>query len=284
LQIAQGSYHAALRLAGAAAGVLPDLVPGTDATMRANLRLVYGQPEDRLARRVWTHFAKAFVDCVWFRRLFDPERFDHHFEWVGDALDHYRSTGARGAVLVTGHFGNWELMGAAFHFLGIPLSPIVYADRSGRFARGIDDWRRSYGQELIPKRNALPLAMKAVRKGRCVAFMMDQSAGRYGIRIPFLGVPAYTHLAPARLAERLDVPIYAGYSTRLGDGIRYRCHAEVVSREGDAETVTRRINQILGEYVRACPEQWWWFHRRFKELGKDRRQGVVDAAGRTERA
>jgi KDO2-lipid IV(A) lauroyltransferase len=284
LRIARGTYQSALRLARATARVLPDLVPGTDATMRANLRLVYGDSEDQLAPRVWTHFAKAFVDCVWFRRLFDPGKFDRHFEWVGDAMEHYRNTEQRGAVLVTGHFGNWELMGAAFHYLGIPLSPIVYANRTGRFARRVDEWRRSFGQELIPKRNALALAMKAIRKGRCVAFMFDQSAGRYGIQIPFLGVPAYTHLAPARLAERLDVPIYAGYSTRLGDGIRYRCHAETVSREGDAETVTRRLNDILGGYVRACPEQWWWFHRRFKELGQQRRQGVVDAAGRVERA
>ena len=62
----------------------------------------------------------------------------------------------------------------------------------------------------------------------------------------------------------MKVPLYAGYSTRTDDGIRYRCFAELVSTKGSVEEVTGRLNECLESYVRACPEQWWWFHRRFK--------------------
>ena len=72
----------------------------------------------------------------------------------------------------------------------------------------------------------------------------------------------------AALAIKLDVPLYAGYSTRIGDGIRYRCWTERVATDGDPETITRKLNELLEQYVRAAPEQWWWFHKRFKPRGE----------------
>jgi KDO2-lipid IV(A) lauroyltransferase len=121
--------------------------------------------------------------------------------------------------------------------------------------------------------------MRAVREGWCVAFLMDQAAGRYGVPLPFFGRPAWTLPTPAQIAIKLGVPLYAGYSTRLGDGIRYRCHAEIVPLDGDAESVTRRLNRLLEGWVRADPEQWWWFHRRFKPPKGERVGRTLTPAG-----
>ncbi|MHC4547584.1 MAG: lysophospholipid acyltransferase family protein [Planctomycetota bacterium] len=259
-----GPYATALRGARAAAALAPELMPRLTATVRENLRLAFGRSEERLVRAIYRHFAEASVDLLFFRRLFDPTRFEDHFHFTGGALEHYRRTGATAAVFVTGHFGNWELFGAAFRHVGIPLAPIVRPPASGWLARRLERFRRAEGQETIPKRNALPLALKALRRGMAVAFLMDQAAGRHGIAVPFFDRPAQTLTAPAALALKTGAPLYAGYSTRLGPGVRYRCHAEVVPVEGDVESLTRRLNAILEGYVRACPEQWWWFHQRFK--------------------
>jgi KDO2-lipid IV(A) lauroyltransferase len=145
--------------------------------------------------------------------------------------------------------------------------------------RVADRFRRAHGQETIPKRDALPLAMRAIRRGLCVAFLADQSAGREGIPLPFFGRDAHTYTAPAALALKLKVPLYAGYSTRLADGIRSRCFAEHVPLTGDVETLTRRLNAILEGYIRAHPEQWWWFHRRFKPPKALRRGRRLSPAG-----
>ena len=212
----------------------------------------------------------------------DDARREEHFVRSGDAWDDYDPS--RGAVFVSGHFGNWELFAVALQRYGIGVDTVARRLGSGRLARWLDRFRKRHGIAVIDKRNALPLSLRALRANRNVAFLNDQAAGRHGIAAPFFGRDVSTFPAPVMLARKAGVPVYCGYSTRLGDGIRYRCHAETVSREGDAETVTRRLNDILGGYVRDCPEQWWWFHRRFKELGRDRRQGVVDAAGRVERA
>jgi KDO2-lipid IV(A) lauroyltransferase len=269
-----GSYRTALRAARAAAIVLPELLPRTTAVVRDNLRLAYGRPDDGLMRAVYRHFAEATTDFAFFRKLFDPARFERHFRFVGGGLEHYRETRPPAAVFATGHFGNWELYGAAFRHVGIPIAPVARPPGNSWLARVVASFRADQGQQVIPKRNALPLAMKALRRGVCVAFLMDQAAGRHGIPVPFFGRPASTYTAPAALALKLGLPLYAGYSTRVDDGIRYRCFAEPVSTEGDVETVTTRLNALLESYVRARPEQWWWFHRRFKPRRRDR-QGVL---------
>jgi len=256
----------------------PGLFPRAAARVRANLKLAFGAADPALVRAVFRHFGAAAADLLWFRRLFDPGRFAEHFRFEGGALEHYHARRPGGAVFVTGHFGNWELFGATFRHVGIPLSPVA-RPVPGPLGRRLDRFRRASGQEVIPKDQALPLAMKAIRAGRCVAFLMDQAAGKHGIPAPFFGRPAWTFTAPAALALKLGVPLYAGYSTRLGDGIRYRCFAETVPVEGDVGTLTARLNAILEGYVRARPEQWWWFHRRFKPPRSLRRGLPVDAAG-----
>lgn len=271
------AYGAALRAARALSTLGPELLPGRTAVARENLRLAFGRAEPGLVAGVFRHFAEAAVDLLFFDRLFKPALFDGHFRMEGDGLEHYRRTKPLGAVFVTGHFGNWELYGAAFRHLGIPVAPV--ARPMPLLGRLVDRFRRAHGQETIPKRDALPLAMKAIRRGLCVAFLADQAAGREGIPVPFFGLPAQTIAAPAALARKLGVPLYAGYSTRLGDGIRYRCFAEHVPLEGDAEAVTRRLNGLLEGYVRACPEQWWWFHRRFKPPKALRRGRRLSPAG-----
>ncbi|MFI5403801.1 MAG: lysophospholipid acyltransferase family protein [Planctomycetota bacterium] len=273
------SYRAALRAARGLAAVAPELLPGRSLVARENLRLALGHAEPGLVRAVYRHFAEAAVDILFFRRLFNPMRFPEHFRFEGDAHAHYLATRPQGAVLVTGHFGNWELYGAALRHLGIPVAAVARPLAVPWLDRAVGRFRRAHTQETIPKRDALPLAMKAIRRGVCVVFLADQAAGREGIPIPFFGRDAQTYTAPAALALKLGVPLYAGYSTRLGDGISYRCFAEHVPAEGDVESLTRRLNVLLEGYVRACPEQWWWFHRRFKPPKAMRRGRRLSPAG-----
>ncbi|MGH7162090.1 MAG: lysophospholipid acyltransferase family protein, partial [Planctomycetota bacterium] len=237
------------------------------------------EADEALVRATFRHFAEAAVDLLFFRTMFDPARFREHFRFEGGGLEHYRKTRPDAAILVTGHFGNWELYGAAFRHLGIPLAPVARPPDSGWLARSLESFRAAEGLETIPKEQALPLAMKALRRGRFVAFLVDQSAGRHGVPVPFFGRPARTFTAPAALALKLGVPVYAGYSTRLGDGISYRCFAEPVPAEGGVEGLTSRLNEMLEGYVRARPEQWWWFHRRFKPPRSERAGLPLSAAG-----
>lgn len=252
---------------------------GLRATVRENMRLTLGEAPPALVKATYRHFASALVDIGWYDKLVDPARMDEHFLRDGPGWEQFETVGRTGSVCATGHFGNWELFGAVFHQVGIPMSAVIRPPDTPWFRRHVEKLRRDFGLDPIDKRNALIRAHRAIRKGRCVAFLMDQAAGRHGIPVPFLGQPAWTHTAPAALAKKLDVPLFAGYSTRLGDGVRYRCWTEQISTEGDVETITRRINAVLEQYVRAAPEQWWWFHKRFKPPKSQRRGNKLSPAG-----
>ncbi|MHC4955830.1 MAG: lysophospholipid acyltransferase family protein [Planctomycetota bacterium] len=272
-------YRLSLRAARLVADTTRLAWPRLRATVRENIRIAYGDADEALVRAVYRHFGSALADLAWYDRLFHPDRVREHFDIEGPGWEHYETHGKDGCVCVTGHFGNWELFGAVFHYLGIPVAAVMRPPDTPWFRRRIARLRTEFKIEMIDKKNALPLAMKAVRRGRAVVFLNDQAAGRHGIPLPFLGQDAWTFTAPAALAKKLQVPLYAGYSTRLGDGIRYRCWTEPVSIDGDVESITRRLNERLEEYVRAAPEQWWWFHKRFKPPKSQRRGRKLTPAG-----
>ena len=271
----RAGYRWALRAGRAAADTVRVCGRGLRATVEENLRIAFGEADPALVRAIYRHFASALVDLRWYGRLGDAA----HFELDGPGWADFEAHGRRGSVCVTGHFGNWELFGAAFARLDIPMAAVVRPPDTPWFRRRIERLRREFGLEPIGKDNALPLAMKALRAGRCVAFLNDQAAGRHGVPLPFFGRPAWTFTAPAALAKKLDVPLYAGYSKRLGDGIRYRCWTERVETGGDVETVTTELNAVLERYVRAAPEQWWWFHKRWKPPRSQRLGRKLTPAG-----
>jgi len=271
----RAGYRWALRAGRAASDAARVCGRGLRATVEENLRIAFGEADPALVRAIYRHFAEALVDIRWYDRLRDSA----HFELAGPGWADFDAHGRRGSIAVTGHFGNWELFGASFSKLGIPMSAVVRPPDTPWFRRRIERLRTRFGLQPIGKENALPLAMKALRAGRCVAFLQDQAAGRHGVPLPFFGRPAWTFTAPVALAKKLDVPLYAGYSTRLGDGIRYRCWTERVDPGGDVESVAAEVNAIFERYVRAAPAQWWWFHKRWKPPKSQRRGRKLTPAG-----
>jgi KDO2-lipid IV(A) lauroyltransferase len=268
-----------LRGARAAARLAPEFAPKMAATVRENLRLAFGHTDPALVRGIYRHFSQAAVDLLWFRRLFDPARSEQHFHWAGDGLEHYRAHGGDGAIIVAGHFGNWELYNAAFHAQGFPLSVVARELDTARAASWIRSFRQEYSADVIAKDAVARKSVRVLRGGGRLTMLVDQAAGRHGIPAPFFGRDVSTFPTPAALAHRFGVPVYAAYSTRLGDGISYRCFLEHVELAPEVDAATAQLNRILEGYVRAAPEQWWWFHRRFKPRRNELVNVPVSAAG-----
>ena len=110
-------------------------------------------------------------------------------------------------------------------------------------------------------------APAALRDGRVVVLASDQDALERGVFVPFLGRPASTFRGPARLALRHDVPLFFGVLVREGQG--YRMVLERVEAgpgaDADPETrLTRAWVERLEDHVGRRPEQYFWFHRRWK--------------------
>ncbi len=186
-----------------------------------------------------------------------------------EILDEVAAEG-RGAILVTGHFGNWEMLGAAIAGRGYPISFVVGRQGNARVDRRINGYRGGMGVGIIEQGAALRQIPKALKEGRFVALLADQDAGRSGVFVDFLGCPASTPKGAAHFACRFQVPILFGVTIRTDDG-RYKAlmHPPIRPRKGADlnEEILRLTREYTGALERAVydhPDHYFWPHRRWK--------------------
>lgn len=233
---------------------------------------------ERVAREAYRHFGRELAatlsaadrgPAVLFERLENRGRLEEALGAVGAA--------GRGAVVVTGHIGNWELLGACAGVLGRPLLAVARS-HGLRLDAELASIRRALGVETVLEGWAARLPA-ALAEGALVGLVADQHAGPHGVRVPFLGRPASTHLGPARLALACEVPLH--FAALLRDGDAYRLELEEVSRPRGPDAplrLTRCWVERLERLVRTRPEQYLWSHRRWKPGGRPRPRNAVRGA------
>lgn len=190
----------------------------------------------------------------------------HGWDELQDAL----SLG-RGVILVTGHYGNWEIAGATVASRGVPIGAIVRRQGNRLVDERLQQLRRNLGVETIYQGQAPSRVPRILRSNGVVGIVGDQDARRSGIFVPFFGKPASTHRGPALFAIRLGAPVFSCIARRLpGADVRYEVRGKRVDFEptGDVEedvhALTSQLARNLEEEVRAAPEQYFWFHKRWK--------------------
>ncbi len=175
----------------------------------------------------------------------------------------------RGAVVVTGHFGNWEVGGSAIAAFGFPIAAVMQSLKNRRLSGYVEEMRRSLGIGLIDRLGALDRSQERLSAGRVVAFVADQDARSRGVFVPFFGRLASTHGAPAALALRAGAPFFVGGAHRIGPRRYHVWLVRLLPREGagvrkQALDLTRQWVSELERRVRLYPEQYFWHHRRWK--------------------
>ncbi len=177
----------------------------------------------------------------------------------------------RGAVFLTGHVGNWELMAMklARHY---PLYAIVNEMRYPRLNRLVTDFRAQNGvQSLVRGRETSRSHLEHhLSRGRIVGILVDQHSHTRGAMLPFLGKPAHTPIVPAMLALETGAALVAGFMERESvRRYRVRILPPVVAPAAGGSLVERacalmaRVNELLGAAILADPVAWPWFHRRW---------------------
>jgi len=248
---------------------------------------------DRTARECYRHFGREMVEMVRLQRtgiagLPARTRTDAATDrWLDDMAS------GVGALVVTGHLGNWEVAGAYLAARGVPLAAVVKRQSNRKFDAWLAESRRRIGIEPVYRADARRRLPELLAQGRSVALVADQDAHGSGLQVTFLGRPASTFRGPARLALATGAPLVFGAAVREAGG--YRVTIEPV-RMADPErpaTGTRAFDraerlltetwvQGLDRHVREHPEQYFWFHRRWKSgvpMGRneDRGGGVPHA-------
>lgn len=225
----------------------------------------------RLARTTFRHLGQHLVDFSHLSQL-TPCTFAAMCHVEG--LEHVEALLQRrmGLLILSAHFGSWELAPAIALCLTTPLHVIVRPLDNPALQRLAEVYRQRCGYRAIPRRAALTECLKVLRRGEIVAVLMDQSGlRRESVQVEFFGTKAYTPIGPAVLALRTGCPVVSAFLLRVGQG-RHRLvfSQEIpVHRTGNVQQDiienTRAFTHLIESYVRRYPEHWFWLHRRWKQ-------------------
>lgn len=176
-----------------------------------------------------------------------------------------------GAIVITGHLGNWEIGGASLAARGIPIDAVVFPQNNPLFDRHLTEARARLGITVIAKADAGRMVLASLRKGRTIALVADQNIRTRPVFVDFFGVPAATAKGPAVFALRALSPVFLAVALRdPGSPAHYRVLIEPVpvARTGplssDVLRITRAHVALLEAHIHRAPEQYFWLHRRWK--------------------
>jgi KDO2-lipid IV(A) lauroyltransferase len=256
-------------------GVLRCLGPFAAAHRVAEANIKAALPELTAADRrkvldgMWDNMGRVIGEYAHLDRLAnDPMRVE--IVDPGHLCAHAASAG-KGALVLSAHFGNWEIGCLPARLAGAKQFD-VYRAANNPYADDILKRARSKLARggLIPKGLAgMREIVSRLRQGHFIGMLVDQKANE-GSPIEFFGRRAMTTRTPAALAYRFGCPIFVMFAERVG-GVRFRIVIHEIklrhsdNRDGDIEDTTRAISDILEAAVRVRPELWMWAHRRWPD-------------------
>ena len=176
----------------------------------------------------------------------------------------------RGVILITGHFGYWELLGATVASLGHPITVVAKDLHNPAGNRLILAARERLGMGVTNMNTAATPILRALRRNECVGLLADQDAGPDGVFIDFLGSPASTYQGPAVFALRTGAAIIPCFIIRCGaeqHRVCFEAPINVVASgddSADIEIITQTYTNVLADYILDYPDHWFWVHRRWK--------------------
>ncbi len=189
----------------------------------------------------------------------------HKFSASGPGLAALKEAQAvgKGAIIVSGHFGQWEAVRAVIKMHGLESGAVYRPHKNCHYERRIRAGIEAGGKPILATG---PVGTKALvrhlRDGGIISILLDEKYSE-GVRIPFLGHDAYTSLSAAQLALKYDLPMIAAYGIRTEDGDAFRVEFEAPIPHTNTITMTRAFNDSLSARIMANPEQWYWMLRRW---------------------
>ena len=266
---------AALAIASIVGRIIPFLGRKDFRRAQEHLALAFGDEKNekelqRIAREVFHILAMNFIDTIRLKVMTEEKIkrvcIPHNMDWL---LNEYNK--GRGIIALSGHVGCWEMMGVYLAAIGLKVSAIARKLYDTRLEELMLDSRESGGMNVISRGENTRQIIRAFKRGHLVGMLVDQNINNVkGEFVDFFGRPAYTPVAPAFLSLRYGVPLVPLFTYRDVTHHHHICAGKpiVIEPTGDMEKDVRLLTdacaRVTEEFIREHPEQWVWFHRRWK--------------------
>lgn len=226
----------------------------------------------RIANDCWRHFGRESLLTVRMQTM-SGGQIAERCPFLNDHLLTEALDRGKGVILISAHFGGWEIGGLAVMALVRNVSTVTRKLDNSRLEQELAKMRARTGAQVIDKRKAARPLMKALGGNGVVVLLPDQAVlPREGILSPFLGRPAWTTDAPAKMALRHGSTIVFVFCMpqRTGHRLEFEqpIHVDALTEsERDPARLTSRINEVLSRKIVGQPELWLWMHDRWKGTG-----------------
>jgi tetraacyldisaccharide 4'-kinase len=250
---------------------------GRDRLAMRNLRATFPERSARELRKTldecWQHFGRELLLYVQMQKMSLEEVAARCLFVNAHHLDDAIARG-KGTILISAHWGGWEVAGLALMGLVQNVRTVARPLDNELLERDLQQLRARTGAAVVDRRRAARVLLRSLAENAVVVLLPDQAVQpREGILSPFLGRPAWTTPAPAKMALRADSTIVFGFC--IPDGRRHRIEfvesiraSDFAPGENDAEMLTTKINDVISRRIRERPELWLWMHDRWKGTGE----------------
>lgn len=222
----------------------------------------------QITKRVYRNMVQTFVEILNLTKI-NRKYVDKYVEVVN--MDRIRNAAksGRGTVLLTAHFGDWELSSLVSSVEGFPILVLARDQKMKRLNELLNQLRESNGCTVIRKGMDVRNILKALRGKNIVGVLSDQDAGRKGMFVDFFGRPTSCHSGPFEIAKHTDSLILPNFIVRTG-GPYHKLHLEEyidfrdTKSPDDVKENLQKFAKLLESYIRKYPDQWLWLHKRWK--------------------
>ena len=224
----------------------------------------------RIARDAMGNYARTMMLFFWSTAR-DGSSINARLHFVGAHHATDAAARGRGLIILSGHFGAWELFPLAFATqLNLPMTIIAHTQSNALVDAVIVRDRNRFGNRIVTMEQAPREVISVLRNGGALGLLGDQSGPKESLFVEFFGRPCATYRGPALFSLRQGSPIVMPMMIRRPDR-GYDIIIEPIdssdlegSTEANIQTLTERHTALLERYIRACPDQWLWAHKRWK--------------------
>jgi KDO2-lipid IV(A) lauroyltransferase len=226
--------------------------------------------------RSFEHLLMLAVDVVFIPRLVKKENWEQYSRYKNVERVKWMMAGHQPMLLVTGHYGNFEIIGYLLGEFGFDIYSIARPFDNRFLNKYLYSVRQRKGQKIIDKKGAAEQMEEIVRQGSTLCFVADQNAGKKGVFVDFFGRKASTYKSIGLLAIQYNLPIGVGVSRRVGNRFFFEIEVarlimpeEWKDKDDPLLWITQEYTKAFEDSIRKDPTQYWWIHNRWKTRPRD---------------
>ena len=248
-----------------------------------NLRLSFPDKDDEwiedTGRKSFESILMLIVDMMFTPRLVKRDNWQQFSRCSNLERTKWMMQGGQGMLLLTAHYGNFEIMGYLLGAFGFNIYSIARPLDNKYISKYLYGIREKAGQKILDKKGVSEQMEVLAENHATLGFIADQDAGKKGVFVDFFGRKASTYKSVGLMAMRYNMPIGIARAMRIDDGFKFDIAVtrvimpdEWADKDKPLEWITQEYTKAIEDFVREEPSQYWWLHRRWKHRPKEERQ------------